>query len=173
MDNSIKYQSFTELVVWQEARKFQLFIFKLTRSFPAEERFLLVDQLVRASRSIAANIAEGHGRYHFQEQIHFCRLSRGSRSEVLNHVYTALDCNYITKEKVKEVEDMATVLLKLLNGYIFFLKNQKTNQQSQPIQSNQHNQQNLAYQSNQHTPLNQQTGTNQLMELNQHNQHNY
>jgi len=61
MDSSSKYQSFTELVVWQEARKFQLFIFNLSKSFPPEEKTRLTDQIIRSSRSIAANIAEGHG----------------------------------------------------------------------------------------------------------------
>lgn len=128
MESTTKYQSFTELNVWKEARNFQSLIFNLCRSFPAEEKFRLVDQLIRASRSIAANIAEGHGRFHFQEQIQFCRQARGSLSEVLNHIYTALDCNFITNEVVKEIEGKAELLLKLINGYLFFLKNQKQNQ---------------------------------------------
>lgn len=125
---STKYQSFTELNVWKEARNFQLFICNLSKSFPTEEKFRLADQLIRASRSIAANIAEGHGRFHFQEQIQFCRQARGSLSEVLNHIYTALDCNYISTELVKDVEERAGLLLKLINGYLLFLKNQKQNQ---------------------------------------------
>jgi four helix bundle protein len=156
MDNSIKYQSFTELVVWQEARKFQLFIFNLSKSFPPEEGTRLTDQIIRASRSIAANIAEGHGRFHYQEQIQFCRQSRGSLSEVLNHTYTALDCNYIQTEAVHQVEQKAGTLLKLISGYIFFLKNQKKSAQTtqstrqlSTIQSSQLNE------SNQHTKFNQ------------------
>jgi four helix bundle protein len=144
MDSSSKYQSFTELVVWQEARKFQLFIFNLSKSFPPEEKTRLTDQIIRSSRSIAANIAEGHGRFHYQEQIQFCRQSRGSLSEVLNHTYAALDCNYIQTDRVHAVEHQAAVLLKLINGYIFFLKNQKklaqeTQSTTAPIKQNQHN----------------------------------
>jgi four helix bundle protein len=134
MESNAKYQSFTELNVWKEARNFQLFIFKLCQSFPSTEKSKLSDQLIRASRSIAANIAEGHGRFHFQEQIQFCRQARGSLSEVLNHIYTAFDCNYISGEQVKEVEQKAEVLLKLLNGYLFFLKNQKQTQSTKSTQ---------------------------------------
>ena len=123
-----KYQSFTELNVWIEARSFQLFIFNLAKSFPSEKKFKLADQIIRASRSIAANIAEGHGRFHVQEQIQFCRQARGSLSEVLNHIYTGFDCNYISKEQVNEVEHKSEVLLKFINGYLFFLKNQKQTQ---------------------------------------------
>ena len=128
MDSTNKYQSFTDLNVWKEARSFQLFIFNLSKSFPPEEKYKLPDQIIRSSRSIAANIAEGHGRFHFQEQIQFCRQARGSLSEVLNHIYTAFDCNYIFKEQVIEVENKADLLLKLVNGYIFYLKNQKQTQ---------------------------------------------
>jgi len=130
MEISTKYESFTELTVWQEARKFQLFIFNQSKSFPSEEKFRLADQIIRASRSIASNIAEGHGRYHYQEQIQFCRAARGSLSETLNHTYTAFDCEYITQDRVKEIENKAEVLGKLLNGYIGFLKKQKQNQQN-------------------------------------------
>jgi len=128
MDSTNKYQSFTDLNVWKEARSFQLFIFNLSKSFPPEEKYKLSDQIIRSSRSIAANIAEGHGRFHFQEQIQFCRQARGSLSEALNHIYTAFDCNYISKEQVIEVENKADLLLKLVNGYIFYLKNQKQTQ---------------------------------------------
>jgi len=128
MDSTNKYQSFTDLNVWKEARSFQLFIFNLSKPFPREEKYKLSDQIIRSSRSIAANIAEGHGRFHFQEQIQFCRQARGSLSQVLNHIYTAFDCNYISKEQVIEVENKADLLLKLVNGYIFYLKNQKQTQ---------------------------------------------
>ena len=133
MDGTNKYQSFTDLNVWKEARSFQLLIFNLSKSFPPEEKYKLSDQIIRSSRSIAANIAEGHGRFHFQEQIQFCRQARGSLSEVLNHIYTAFDCNYISKEQVIEIEVKSEVLLKLVNGYIFYLKNQK---QTQSTKSN-------------------------------------
>ncbi|MBD0287851.1 MAG: four helix bundle protein [Flavisolibacter sp.] len=135
MENQSKsYQGFTELNVWKEARNFQLFIFNLCKSFPPEEKFRLSDQLIRASRSVAANIAEGHGRYHFQEQIQFCRQARGSLSEVLNHIYTAFDCSYISNEQVKEIEHKSEILLKLINGYLFFLKNQKLNHSTNSTQ---------------------------------------
>ena len=135
MDSTNKYQSFTDLNVWKEARSFQLFIFNLSKSFPSEEKYKLSDQIIRSSRSIAANVAEGHGRFHFQEQIQFCRQARGSLSEVLNHIYTAFDCNYISKEQVMEIENKADLLLRLVNGYIFHLKNQKQTQSTKSTKS--------------------------------------
>ena len=128
MDETTKYQSFTELNVWKEARSFQLVIFELCKGFRTEEKYKLCDQLIRSSRSIAANIAEGHGRFHFQEQIQFCRQARGSLSEVLNRIYTAFDCKYIQEVIIKEVEQKSQLLLKLIKGYLYFLKNQKQTQ---------------------------------------------
>ena len=110
MDSINKYQSFAELKVWKESRSFQLFIFNLSKTFPPEEKFKLCDQLIRSSRSIAANIAEGHGRFHFQEQIQFCWQARGSLSEVLNHAFTAFDCGYISQQQLKDIETCVRVL---------------------------------------------------------------
>jgi four helix bundle protein len=98
------YQSFTGLTIWKSAREFQLIIFNQCKLFPLEEKFKICDQLIRSSRSITANIAEGHGRFHFQEQIQFCRQARGSLSENLSHLYTAFDCKYIHAEQLKEWE---------------------------------------------------------------------
>ena len=133
MEQTRKYQNFTDLNVWKEARIYQLFIFNLCKTLPKEEKYNLCDQMVRASRSIAANIAEGHGRFHFQEQIQFCRQARGSLAEVLNHIFTAFDCAYLTDTQVKELEQMNTNLLRLLNGYLLYLKNQKLATTNQPI----------------------------------------
>ncbi len=60
---------FEGLETWQEARLFRQTIRELVRKFPPDEKYRLVDQLIRASRSTTANIAEGYGRYHFQENM--------------------------------------------------------------------------------------------------------
>jgi len=66
------------LDVYKRAREFRKEIYKLARKLPAEERFNLASQMRRAAVSITNNIAEGHGRFHFQESIQFFRHSRGS-----------------------------------------------------------------------------------------------
>ena len=57
--------NFYNLEVWKNCRKFRIEIRKILKSFPPEEKYQLVDQLKRSSRSTTANIAEGFGRYHF------------------------------------------------------------------------------------------------------------
>ena len=69
--------TFETLEVWIKSREMRNKISKLSKSFPTEEKNKLLDQMVRASRSVTANIAEGYGRYHYQENIQYCRQVRG------------------------------------------------------------------------------------------------
>jgi len=121
---------FTELETWKQARKIRIFISKLTSGFPAEEKYRLTDQLVRCSRSIGNNIAEGHGRFHYQDNIRFCIMARGSLSETLDQIIVAFDEGYITKEIFKLFEQDHDYCLKLLNGYIQFIKRKKNDETS-------------------------------------------
>lgn len=118
------HKSFTELEVWKKARELKNELKKLADSFPADERFRLADQLIRSSRSINSNIAEGHGRYTYKEQIRFCINARGSLSETLNHLIDAFDCSYISAEQLKYFENKIEEAGKLLNGYINWLRKQ-------------------------------------------------
>ncbi len=63
------YSSFEELEVWKECRKLRQMISVLTKKFPESEKYKLTDQILRSSKSPCANISEGHGRYHYQENI--------------------------------------------------------------------------------------------------------
>jgi four helix bundle protein len=74
-----------DLEAWKECREIRKPIFILVRKLPADEKYRLSDQLTRASRSTTANIAEGHGRFHYQENTQFCRHSRGSITSLIVH----------------------------------------------------------------------------------------
>lgn len=116
-----------DLKVWQSSREFRNEVSKLAWTFPKDERFKLIDQLVRASRSVTANIAEGHGRFHFQENIQFCRIARGSLVESYDHLTVALDEGYISGANFEKLVLQYEELMKMLNGYITYLKKRKTN----------------------------------------------
>ena len=118
-------KNFEELELYKECRKFRQEISNLVKSFPKDEKYRLTDQLLRCSRSLTANIAEGHGRYHYQENIQFCRQARGSLSETLEHLICALDEKYITDNQLEDFRKVYDQCLKLMNGYIFYLKKQK------------------------------------------------
>lgn len=116
--------NFTDLEVWKEAREMRNQALLISRSFPEDERYRLCDQIIRASRSVGNNIAEGHGRYHLKENIHFCRLARGSLSETMDHWYCAYDSGYIDNMCFHEQRQRVERLYRLLNGYIAYLKKQ-------------------------------------------------
>jgi four helix bundle protein len=97
----------------------------LCRKFPAEEKFRLVDQMIRASRSSTNNIAEGYGRFHFQENIQFCRQSRGSLFELIDHVLIAEECEYIDNKEREKLTGHITSAIRLLNGYVKYLRTRK------------------------------------------------
>ena len=122
--------NFESLDVWKECRLFRKQISSTVKTFPIEEKYRLSDQLIRASRSVTANIAEGHGRYHFQENTQFCRQSRGSLTEILDHLICAFVENYISQIQLDEFRGQYEKCLKLLNGYIGYLQKQKNNSQS-------------------------------------------
>ena len=115
-------KSFTELEVWKKARHLKNKIKRITQNFPAEEKFRLTDQIIRSSRSINANIAEGHGRFTYPDQIHFCIQARGSLSETYNHCIDAYDESIINKELLKELKEEINECERLLNGYINWLR---------------------------------------------------
>ncbi|MTI88539.1 MAG: four helix bundle protein [Balneolaceae bacterium] len=112
----------SELEVWKSARKLRINISACVAELPYDEKFRLRDQLLRSSRSIAANIAEGHGRFHYQENIQFCRVARGSLYETIEHLTCAMDEQFISKTQFDELNDQLLHCLKILNGYIALFK---------------------------------------------------
>jgi len=120
------YNHYYELPVYKSCRVFRKKISALARKyFPKTEEFLLKSQVLDSSRSVTANIAEGFGRFHHQENIQFCRQSRGSLDETLEHMVTAYDDKYITKEILSDINKDYKECLKQLNGYIKYLKTAK------------------------------------------------
>ncbi len=121
------YSSFMELDVWKECRKLRQMVSALCKKFPNDEKYKLTDQILRSSKSPCANIAEGHGRYHYQENIQFCRIARGSVTETHNHLTDALDEKYILEEEYTTIVEQINSCIRLINGYINFLQKQKAN----------------------------------------------
>lgn len=122
------YRSFKDLDCWNACVDVRRWISSLTKTFPKEERFDLVSQMNRAARSTTANIAEGHGRFHYQENIQFCRTSRGSLYELMDHLTVAVDENFISEDVSGEGEILIRKGIALINGYIKYLQKQKDKQ---------------------------------------------
>lgn len=122
-ENQIK--NFEDLECWKSARELRIYISHLSKKFPKEEQFSLTNQILRSARSVTNNIAEGYDRFHYQENIQFCRHSRGSLYETLDHLGIGLEEKYITEEEYQKGKMIIEKSLAILNGFINYLKNKK------------------------------------------------
>ena len=123
-----RIKSFEDLEVWLFCRELRKELSRLARRLPRDERFRLTDQIIRASRSVTNNIAEGYGRFTFKDNIHFCRQARGSLYELIDHLLICLDEQYISQEAFEDHKKQCQSAIRLLNGYIRFLSTQATDQ---------------------------------------------
>jgi len=113
---------FQGLEVYQEARKFRQRVLKLTRLLPESERHGFVPQMRRAALSVTNNIAEGHGNRSYRHNISYLYRSRGSMNELLDDIGACEDEGYFQKEHLDDLRSHAEQVLRLLNGYIAFLR---------------------------------------------------
>ncbi len=124
-------RSFEDLECWKACRRLRLFITQeIIPSLPKAEQFRLSDQLLRAARSSTANIAEGYGRFHYLDNAKFCSISRGSCWEVLDHLITANDEELINNEMLSKGRTLVNDAVKLINGYMNYLKKAAGNKTS-------------------------------------------
>ncbi len=121
----MEIKTFEDLDVWKLARDLRKEIYIVTKTYPKEETYRLVDQVRRAAISSAANTAEDFGRFHFQENIQFCRQSRGSLYEIVDHLITSNDEGYLPKDKFESLKAHSYRTIKVMNGYISMLKKKK------------------------------------------------
>lgn len=113
---------FGDLDVYKKASEFRKRIWKLTSGLPAEERFVLVGQMRRAALSVTNNIAEGHGSWGYKHNVSYLRRSRGSMNELLDDINACEDQGYFDKKHLDDLRADAMSVIKLLNGYISYLK---------------------------------------------------
>ena len=117
------YLNFYDMEVYKDCREFRKRVSSLVREhFPTFEKFLLTSQLLRASRSITANLAEGHGRYSYKENIRYCRIARGSLAEAFEHLICAFDESYLDAATLEEMKDHYLRCNRRLNAYVVYLK---------------------------------------------------
>ncbi len=121
-----KIREFTDLKVWQEGHRLVIAIYAVTKKFPKEEIYSLIDQMRRAVSSITSNIAEGFGRHTMKEKIQFYYHAQGSLTELKNQLFIARDVGYLTagdfETLMKSVEDTHRLLQGLITKSKSFLK---------------------------------------------------
>jgi four helix bundle protein len=128
---------FQKLDVWRKARALKVAVCLLAKTLPLEEHYMLAKQMIRSARSMNALISEGHGRYSWPDQLHFCIQSRGSLAETMNHLVDAYDDRYITREQLQAFLNQGKELEAVLNGYIRYIRTMKEKSR-EPTQSQKH-----------------------------------
>jgi four helix bundle protein len=108
--------------LYRVAREFRKRVYVLIRQVPSEEKYCLEKQMRRAAVSITNNIAEGHGRWHYQENIQMCRTARGSTEEIIDDLNVCLDEKYGDQKLAAELKTEAYALIARINGYISYLR---------------------------------------------------
>jgi four helix bundle protein len=111
-------KDFTDLEVWKAAREMRRQIYMLAKTLPDFEKFGLASQLRRAAVSVTANLAEGYGRFGYQENVQFCRQARGSIYELRDHIITCMDESFISKDEGSKLDTMLQRVAMILNGYL-------------------------------------------------------
>ena len=115
-------KSFEDLEVWQLSQDWAVGIYRLTKSFPDEERYGLVSQMRRAVASISANIAEGFGRRTVNDKRHFYVIAYGSALETRNFLHLSHRLGYTDKASLDSLLEAGTSVQKLINAFIGGLK---------------------------------------------------
>ena len=113
---------FTTLPIFQEAHSMVLLIYKITNTFPKEEKFSLTSQIRRSAASVPTNIVEGNARGHSKEMIEFLYISKGSLEETKYHLFLARDLGYISENDYLLIHDKTESVGKQLNGLISYWK---------------------------------------------------
>jgi four helix bundle protein len=112
----MKTYSFEKLECWQHARKLAVWIYKITKHFPAEEKFGIVSQMRRAAVSVASNIAEGTSRKTAKDQANFSTIAYSSTIELLNDLIITNDLEYLSNENYQEGREMIEKQTLLIAG---------------------------------------------------------
>ncbi len=121
-----KYETFEDLEVYQVAREFRKAMYAVSRKLPDFEKYELAGQIRRAAVSLTNNTAEGHGRYHYLDNIRFLLQSRGSLTELIDDLNVCTDESYRPQSEISALKQHGYRTYKLINGYIRYLRDRKT-----------------------------------------------
>ena len=114
--------SFENIIAWQKAHAFVLLVYKLTKSFPEDEKFGLISQFRRAAVSIEANIAEGYKKISKADKLRFMNISEGSLEECRDYIILSRDLAYINEvqfmQLYESIEETSKLLIAYCNGII-------------------------------------------------------
>jgi len=100
-----------------------------SKTLPADERYDMYSQIRRASKSVAANIAEGYGRYHYLDSLRMYAIARGELNETLSHFINARVLGYIDQPEFESLYKLIRQAEQILNGYMSYVRRQRAGAQ--------------------------------------------
>ena len=109
-------KNYKDLIVWQKAMTFVTAVYRLTRTFPADERFGLTNQLRRAAVSVPSNIAEGHARHSDPEFARFLAIANGSLAEVDTQLMIAFNLGFVNEDDFRNESSLADELARMIQA---------------------------------------------------------
>src|SRR6266576_2078989 len=115
-------RGYRDLIVWQDSMDLVVTVYRITATFPKEERYSLVNQLRRAAVSVPSNIAEGHGRSRTGDYLHHLSVAVGSLRKVETQVQIARRLEYITEDHQRQLLHSCNAIAKMLGGLIRSLR---------------------------------------------------
>jgi len=118
--------TFEDLEVYRVAREFRKAMYRLVKCLPEIEKFGLATQIRRAAVSLTNNIAEGHDRYHYLDQIKFTLHSRASLEELMDDLNVCEDEQYLPAEQIASLKENGWRVRQLIDGYVRYLRKQNT-----------------------------------------------
>src|SRR5262249_31266908 len=121
-----KFETFEDLDVYKTACEFRKAIYAVNRPLPDFEKYDLGSQIRRAAVSLTNNMAEGHGRFHYPDQIRFFLHSRGSLEELVDDLNVCLDEKYLPSDEVAKLKKQAREVLILINAYLRYLRSRSS-----------------------------------------------
>jgi four helix bundle protein len=121
-----KFETFEDLDVYKTAREFRKAMYAVNRRLPDFEKYDLGSQIRRAAVSLTNNMAEGHGRFHYPDQIRFFLHSRGSLEELVDDLNVCLDEKYLPSDEVAKLKEQGREVLILINAYLRYLRSRST-----------------------------------------------
>ena len=123
MNNMEKSFYFENIIAWQKAHAFTIFVYQITKQFPQDELFALTSQFRRAAVSIEANIAEGCKKLSKADKLRFLNISEGSLEECRDYIVLSRDLDYISTDVFEELKELSNQASWFLNAYITGIKN--------------------------------------------------
>lgn len=124
------FQTLEDLEAYQLAREFRKAMYAVARRLPDFEKFGLASQVRRAALSLTNNIAEGHRRYHFLDQLKFLLQARGSLEELIDDLNVCFDEKHLPSAEIETLKQLGWRVHNVINGYGRYLRQRKANEKA-------------------------------------------